>query len=693
MGEVVSCHNEIIGVATVPTSDARCLKSLRFSENSKLNPFDALSEEILFLILDHLQSNAPAKKSFSHVCRSFYAVESRHRQAIRFFRSDLISAVISRYPFVSRVDLSLCTRVSDGALASIAGKLGPSLISIDLSRSRYFSHLGLNSLATSCASLVEINLSGAFDLDDPAAAAIGRLKNLERLWLTRCKLVTDMGLGCIAVGCRKLKLLCLKWCLGLTDLGVGLVAVKCKEIRSLDLSYTMVTKKCLPGILRLPTLEELSLVGCPGIDDEGLATLKEGCKSLQVLDMSNCQHVSDAGLSSIINGAFSMRQLILAYHSPVSYSLASSLQKFARLEAIKLDGCQITASGLMALGSSCYSLKELSLSKCSGVTDEALSFVVTKHKGLMKLDITCCRKITDFSISCITSSCASLISLKMESCSLVSKEAFCLVGERCLLLEELDITDNDIDNQGLKAISNCHNLTILKMGLCLSVDDEGIVHIGKGCPKLEELDLYRSIGITDTAIMAIAQGCPMLKSINLAYCTEVTDNALRSLSKCSKLNTLEIRGCSQISDCGLATIAEGCREIAKLDLKKCYDISDIGMVPLAHLCCSLRQLNLSYSSVTDVGLLALANTSCLQSLTILHLTGLMPKGLAVALLACGGLRKVKLNMSLKYQISQQLIIYLESRGCLFQWRDKPFQAEVDANEVWKQRSQDLVAVV
>lgn len=43
-----------------------------------------------------------------------------------------------------------------------------------------------------------------------------------------------------------------------------------------------ITKKCLPAILQLHNLEELVLAGCLGIDDEALATLKQGCKSLEV---------------------------------------------------------------------------------------------------------------------------------------------------------------------------------------------------------------------------------------------------------------------------------------------------------------------------------------------------------------------------------------------------------------------------
>lgn len=45
-----------------------------------------------------------------------------------------------------------------------------------------------------------------------------------------------------------------------------------------------ITDKCLPSILKLQNLEDLILEGCFGIDDDSLAALKYGCKSLKVCD-------------------------------------------------------------------------------------------------------------------------------------------------------------------------------------------------------------------------------------------------------------------------------------------------------------------------------------------------------------------------------------------------------------------------
>jgi len=96
-------------------------------------------------------------------------------------------------------------------------------------------------LAASCPGLADLDLSNGVDLGDAAAAEVARAKGLRRLSLARWKPLTDMGLGCVAVGCMELRELSLKWCLGVSDLGIQLLALKCRKLTSLDLSYTMVS--------------------------------------------------------------------------------------------------------------------------------------------------------------------------------------------------------------------------------------------------------------------------------------------------------------------------------------------------------------------------------------------------------------------------------------------------------------------
>lgn len=121
----------------------------------------------------------------------------------------------------------------------------------------------------------------------------------------------------------------------------------------------------------------------------------------------------------------------------------------------------------------------------------------------------------------------------------------------------------------------------------------------------------------DSGILTIACGCPDLEMINIAYLKDITDSSLLSLSKCSRLNTFESRGCPLITSLGLAAIAVGCKQLIKLDIKWCHNINDVGMLPLAHFSQNLRQVDsrcfLLCSSVTSTCHKMEVDTTCCDS--------------------------------------------------------------------------------
>ncbi|CAN6467153.1 unnamed protein product [Victoria cruziana] len=638
--------------------------------SASLCSMNALSEEILLSILEKL-TDPSDRKSWSLVSRSFYALESQHRKCLRPRRSDFLPSLLGRYRNIRCVDFSLCPRVSDDFLLALSRICRYTLASVDLSQSKFFTHVGISHLAVNCVSLVEIDVSNGTHLTDVAAEAISKASNLQTLRMGRCKQITDLGIGCIAVGCRKLRTLVLKWCLGIGDLGIGLVAIKCKELRSLDLSYVQITEACIASLVRLEYLEDLTLVGCFGIDDDGLKVLKKECKSLKALDMSNCQNIGPSGLSYFASCATSLQQLTLAYCTHVSDSLAYSLRNLPKLQCLRLDGCQVSCSGLRVIGDWCTSLQELSLCKCEGVLDDGLCSLLEKLKELKKLDITCCRKITCLSVMAITK-CKQLFCLKMETCSSVSKECFKLLGEQLHLLEEIDLTDNEVDDEGLRSFTSCSELRSLKIGICSNITNNGLVHISGSCWKLVELDLYRVAAVDDTVVGAIAHNCPILQKVNMSYCTKITDGSMKFLSRCHRLSEIELRGCPLVSSAGLASLAVGCKLISKLDIKKCKGIDDEGVLKLSHFSQNLKQINLSYCSISDAGLLALPSMGCLQNITMLHTGGVSARGLEIALLSCVCLRNIKLNVHFRSLLSPEILEHMEARGCTFQWRYKPF---------------------
>jgi F-box/leucine-rich repeat protein 2/20 len=141
----------------------------------------------------------------------------------------------------------------------------------------------------------------------------------------------------------------------------------------------------------------------------------------------------------------------------ISSVLFSSLQRLKTLQVVRLDGCAIGEANLSLIGSGCKELKELSLSKCQGVTDAGVVGVVAACTGLQKLDLTCCREITNVALEAIATNCKGLLSLKMENCLLVTSEGLVLIGRNCFHLEELDLTDCNLDDNGKSfRFSNMH---------------------------------------------------------------------------------------------------------------------------------------------------------------------------------------------------------------------------------------------
>ncbi|KAL4590245.1 hypothetical protein LXL04_003171 [Taraxacum kok-saghyz] len=190
----------------------------------------------------------------------------------------------------------------------------------------------------------------------------------------------------------------------------------------LVLNLLQITKTCFPLLLKLRYLTNLVLEGCFGITDQILVSLGQRWLSLKVKKKMEF----------------------------VTFLLSESLQTFSVLQSIRLDGCRVTYLGLSCIGNRCVSLKELSLKKFKGVTDDGLSSIVKKHNDLKNLDIALCKMITHVSMAHITRSFGSLVSLKMGLCTNVPTKAFVLTGQGCLFHKELQLTGNAVDDEGMR---------------------------------------------------------------------------------------------------------------------------------------------------------------------------------------------------------------------------------------------------
>ncbi|CAL4990355.1 unnamed protein product [Urochloa decumbens] len=541
---------------------------------------DALSLDLLAHAVAFVRDPRD-RKSCRLASRAFARAEAASRRAARPLRREALPRVLRAFPSLASLDLSACAGLDDASLAAAllppAGGGG--------------GELGVRRVLLARA-------SGG----DREMAAVAAAAGLRELVMDKCLGVTDVGLAKVAVGCPRLEKLSVKWCREISDIGIELLAKKCPELRSVDISYLKVSNESLRSLSTLEKLEDITMVCCLFIDNDGLQFLSAG-KSLQSIDVSRCPHVTSRGLASLIDGQRFIRKINAAHslHEIETCFLSKLSTIGPTLTVLRLDGIEIFASNLQAIGDNCKNLVEIGLSKCNGVTDDGITSLVVNCSHLRTIDVTCCHLLTNDALAAIAENCRMVECIRLESCPFITEKGLEQIGTLCSHLKEIDLTDCRIDDEALQHLASCSELQILKLGLCSSISDKGLVYIGSNCRKLVELDLYRCSAITDEGLAALAHGCKKIRMLNLRYCTQITDAGLKHLSALEELTHLEMRCLVRITGIGITSIAVGCTSLIELDLKRCYSVDDAALWALSRYSQNLRQLTISYCQVTGLG--------------------------------------------------------------------------------------------
>ncbi|CAL4982855.1 unnamed protein product [Urochloa decumbens] len=638
---------------------------------------DALSLDLLAHAVAFVRDPRD-RKSCRLANRAFARAEAASRRAARPLRREALSRVLRAFPSLASLDLSACAGLDDASLAAAllppaggGGELG--VRRVLLARASGVGWRGLEAVVAACPRLEAVDLSHCVAAGDREMAAVAAAAGLRELVMDKCLGVTDVGLAKVAVGCPRLERLSVKWCREISDIGIELLAKKCPELRSVDISYLKVSNESLRSLSTLEKLEDITMVCCLFIDNDGLQFLSAG-KSLQSIDVSRCPHVTSRGLASLIDGQRFI-QKINAAHSlhEIETCFLSKLSTIGQtLTVLRLDGIEIFASNLQAIGDNCKNLVEIGLSKCNGVTDDGITSLVINCSHLRTIDVTCCHLLTNDALAAIAENCRMVECLRLESCPFITEKGLEQIGTLCSHLKEIDLTDCRIDDEALQHIASCSELQSLKLGLCSSISDKGLVYIGSNCRKLVELDLYRCSAITDEGLAALTHGCKKIRMLNLRYCTQITDAGLKHLSALEELTHLEMRCLVRITGIGITSIAVGCTSLIELDLKRCYSVDDAALWALSRYSQNLRQLTISYCQVTGLGLChLLGSLRSLQDVKMVHLSWVSIEGFEMALRAsCGRLKKLKLLGGLRSVLSPELLQMLQACGCRLRWVDK-----------------------
>ena len=187
-------------------------------------------------------------------------------------------------------------------------------------------------------------------------------------------------------------------------------------------------------------------------------------------------------------------------------------------------------------------------------------------------------------------------------------------------VKRVEAVSSSMSSELLKTICEGTKGNLISLDLTLSRDDmmrestswitnEVLKSIATLCPKLKTLLIGQSCGnITDAGVITLAQGCRQLTSLNLSHCHKLTDAGVIALAQgCRQLSALNLYACDRITDAGVIALAQGCRQLSSLNLYYCGQITDATLRALAVGCPQLSSLDLKYCyQITDVAVIALA---------------------------------------------------------------------------------------
>lgn len=245
------------------------------------------------------------------------------------------------------------------------------------------------------------------------------------------------------------------------------------------------------------------------------------------------------------------------------------------VERLELINCVFSNELILEIGALFTNLKELVVSGCKMLTDEAFAVLVcASEQSLVEIRAVKCPLLTDDALEAVGShQSKSIERVDFSHCRLLSSYA----------IYELVFSCDKMSSIGLKG--------------CPHVNDAAVVAIATHCAAtLRALFVGGSGNISDIALQALATHCSSLEALDIARSNPfgssrggVSDDALLNfVSKCGRLKKLVLRGQGRLSLSVLSSISAHCPNLQSLDIGGCRQIIED---PVA-LCVELKRMAL-----------------------------------------------------------------------------------------------------
>ncbi|KAI4599522.1 SCF ubiquitin ligase complex subunit [Pestalotiopsis sp. 9143b] len=355
--------------------------------------------------------------------------------------------------------------------------------------------------------------------------------------------VSDGSVIPLAV-CTRVERLTLTNCKELTDVGLKALVQNSPHLLALDISQDdKITEASVLAIAdNCPRLQGLNVTNCKRISNESMMRLAESCKYIKRLKLNDCDQLNDDAVMAFANNCPNILEIDL--HS-----------------CRNIGNEPVTA--LLARG---QSLRELRLANCELIDDSAFLSLSSNriYEHLRILDLTCCTRLTDRAVEKIIDVAPRLRNLVLAKCGNITDAAVYAISRlgKNLHYVHLGHCRHITDDAVKRLVHCCNRIRYIDLGCCQHLTDESVTRLAT-LPKLKRIGLVRCSNITDESMYALAKAnqrarsrrdangnvvtdyhhSSSLERVHLSYCVNLTlPSIIRLLNACPKLTHLSLTG-------------------------------------------------------------------------------------------------------------------------------------------------------
>ncbi|KAK5827223.1 hypothetical protein F5H01DRAFT_272511 [Linnemannia elongata] len=312
-----------------------------------------------------------------------------------------------------------------------------------------------------------------------------------RVSLRDCFLISDKGLSMLASHMPAVQALDLHSCWNVTDAGFRSLGMYCPKLRSIDFSNC---RKL--GDETIYGLYPRSALIANGVPQEAVAPQPAtksrsspvispdlpGCPLISHLNLSYCKNITDRSFIHLCSsGSRQLEYLNLQRCTTISPEafISLSLDTFDSEPASDITNGHIPELVPIPGKEACFpKLKELYLSDCTFLTDEAIVALSPNMPRLESISLSFCCALTDIALEALSDSCVFLKKIDLSFCGSAVSDA-----------SLYQLAQFDALNPGR------HMLEDLEIRGCVRVTEQGVREILNGCSSLKRLNISCCAGI------------------------------------------------------------------------------------------------------------------------------------------------------------------------------------------------------